>query len=112
MKFGETSDERAAMTGRCAVRHLVHYSPMPALALQNELRASPARAPFASQAVFDRIAAAGDLFVEVVIRPTEGGYEHVMFFAKVQGLSDAELMACRLPSTFNRHDPQGPREPI
>jgi hypothetical protein len=112
MTFGQTPETRAAVTGKLAVRHLVHYSSLPALALANEVRKTAEPRPYPGQAVYDRIAADAHLFIDSVVRPLPNGFEHVMFLSKVKGLSDSELMSCRRPRTFNRHDPRGPEDPI
>lgn len=103
MKFGESDDERATLVAKQAVRHLVHYSSLPALALAHMERATGTREPFPGQAVYDAHAAAAGLFLEVVVSPCSAGFEHVMFLTKEHGLTEGNLLACRRPLTPNRH---------
>jgi hypothetical protein len=112
MRFGTTPESEAAAAGKMAVRHLAFYSPLPALALRNELRKSEEPVEFPGQAVFEQIAHQAGLFVSVVVHPSEGAFEHVLFLTKIENLADAELLSCRRPRSFNRFDPKGPREPV
>lgn len=110
MKFGETPEQGAEVTAKLAVRHLVFYSSLPALAIGSAMRRTAGPARFPAQEVYERAAAAEGLFLQVAVHPVAGAFEHVLFLAKVRDLADAEIMSCRRPKTFNRHDPTGPRE--
>jgi|GEM_PF-4035244 len=103
MKFGITDDQRADQIGKQAVRHLVHDSPLAALALVHGVYDSREAVRFPGHDVYARIAAEQGLFLSTVVHPVPTGFDHVLFLAKRDGLTDEALIACRPASPRNRH---------
>lgn len=99
-------EEQAALTASRAIRHLVHYSKFPAIALMHEVRPTNEFPTHAEAAIFERKAAEAGLFLVPLVRTVPKGFEYVLFLAKSEGLSEEALLACRPVGTRNRHDPE------
>jgi hypothetical protein len=104
MKFGESDADRAAMLAKRAIRHLVHYSKLPGVALVHRADTDSGEATFPGQEVYARMATEAGLFLLPVVRQTANRYDHVLFLAKTPDLSDDALLACRQTASRNRHD--------
>ncbi|MGV3615375.1 MAG: hypothetical protein ACO1SV_08580 [Fimbriimonas sp.] len=103
MRYGETDEQRATKIAKSAIRHLLHDSKDPALALVHRVseRATPETLP--GRAVYERMAAAEGLFVVEATQAMPDGFDHVLFLAKEANLSLDRLLACRRAGSRNRH---------
>lgn len=103
MRFDETDENRAEGIAKRAIRHLVHYSADPAVALAHRVVEQKEPLVFPAHAVYQRMAAAEGLFILEAAQRVANGYDHVLFLSKVADLTPEALLACRKTGAPNRH---------
>ncbi len=85
----------AELSAKRAVRHLLHDSRRPALLLRTWTRETHTPVTFPQESIFDNVALGSGCHLAKVVRPFLGSYDHYLFLAKVNNLTDDQLMACR-----------------
>ena len=104
MTFDQTDEQSAGAIAKLGIRHLLHYSKDPALALVHRVTSDAGPTDFPGGAVFQKFASEAGLFLQSVARPAASRFDHTLFLTKSPDLSDTTLLACRRPKTRNRHD--------
>lgn len=86
-------------TAESAVHFLVNTSVKPAVLLVRSWHVLGIPFAYEHMNLYQEVAAASKCFIVAITRPEAGGEEHLLFVARVSGLTDEQYLACIEPTT-------------